>query len=382
MPSTPEASSPASNGLRRVNLAALDAASGAVDAGFVADTDGAVFAVTSDGIGVYAGGVFNAVNGVTRRRLARVDAVTGAVSAAWDASASAKVQSLTLAGDRLYVGGAFSTLGGLPRNRLGRVATANGAVDAWNPNLDSGVHRIRLTADRQLVYVAGDFSTIGSTPRQRLAAIDATTGLATGWYPKVQVPLTSMALSADASLAFVATRGGNIIGNRLQAWSTVTGALVWDRPGDGDFQAVDTSASFVYTGGHFSIVAGQVRGHLAAFDQQTGADPGLGPDDQRGARRPRPAGDGRVDPGGRRVPEGERRSRPRASPASPPTTRRSEPRPPRRPPRRGPVPTRRSRPSRVGEERPRRPLGRWRQLRFHPVRVLDGRRRRHGLRLR
>ena len=51
----------------------------------------------------------------------------------------------------------------------------------------------------------------------------------------------------------------------------MTGALVWDRPGDGDFQAVDTSASFVYTGGHFSTVAGQMRGHLAAFDQQTGA---------------------------------------------------------------------------------------------------------------
>jgi hypothetical protein len=259
------------NGVRRANLAALDAASGALDTGFVADTDGAVFAVTSDGVGVYTGGVFSAVNGVTRRRLARVDAVTGAVSLSWDAPASAKVQSLTLAGDRLYVGGAFSTLGDVSRNRLGRVITATGAVDAWNPSLDSGVHRIRLTADRRFVYVAGDFSTIGSTPRQRLAAIDATTGLATAWHPRVEVPLTSVALSADASLAFVATRGGNLIGNRLQAWSTVTGALVWDRPGDGDFQAVDTSASYVYTGGHFSVVAGQARGHLAAFDQQTGA---------------------------------------------------------------------------------------------------------------
>jgi len=259
------------NGLPRANLAALDAATGTLDPGFVADANGAVMAVTSDGVGLYAGGVFSTVNGVTRRRLARLDPVTGAVVAGWEATASAEVQSLTLAGDRLYVGGAFSTLAGQARNHLARLSAATGALDAWNPDVDSGIHRIRLSADQALVYVAGDFSMVGSVARQRMAAIDATTGLPTAWHPRVQVPLTSLALSGDGSLAFVATRGGNAIGNRLQAWSTVTGALVWDRPGDGDFQAVDASASYVYTGGHFTTVAGQVRGHLAVFDQQTGA---------------------------------------------------------------------------------------------------------------
>jgi hypothetical protein len=259
------------NGLPRANLAALDAASGALDNGFVADTNGAVMAVTSDGTGLYAGGVFSTVNGVTRRRLARLDPATGAVVAGWDATASAEVQSLTLAGDRLYVGGAFSTIGGVARNHLARLSAATGAVDTWNPDVDSGIHRIRLSTDQAQVYVAGDFAMVGSVARQRMAAIDATSGLATAWHPRVQVPLTSMALSGDGTLAFVATRGGDAIGNRLQAWSTVTGALVWDRPGDGDFQAVDTSAGYVYTGGHFTTVAGQARGHLAVFDQQTGA---------------------------------------------------------------------------------------------------------------
>ncbi|HEV7861109.1 MAG TPA: hypothetical protein VGR20_00355 [Acidimicrobiia bacterium] len=265
------------NGLPRANLAALDAATGALDTGFVADTDGTVVAVTSDGIGLYAGGVFSTVNGVIRRRLARLDAATGVVVAGWEASASSEVQSLILAGGSLYVGGSFTTVGGYPRNRLARLSAATGAVDGWNPGLDSGVHRIRLSADQTLVYVAGDFSMVGSTPRQRLAAIDATTGLATSWYPKVKSPLTSVALSGDGTLAFVATRGGTVIGNRLQAWDTVTGGLVWDRPGDGDFQAVDTSAALVYTGGHFTTVAGQLRGHLAAFDQHSGAIQGWAP---------------------------------------------------------------------------------------------------------
>ena len=259
------------NGVRRSNLAALDAASGALDTGFVADTNGVVMAVTSDGAGLYVGGVFSTVNGVTRRRLARLDVATGAVVTGWEATASAEVQSLMLAGDRLYVGGAFSTVGGQPRSHLARVTTATGAVDAWNPNVDSGVHRIRLSADGRHVYIAGAFSAVGPAARQFMAAVDAATGHATAWHPRVQVPIVSMALSGDGTLAFIATRGGNLIGNRLQAWSTVTGALVWDRPGDGDFQAVDTSASFVYTGGHFSTVAGHVREHLAVFDQHTGA---------------------------------------------------------------------------------------------------------------
>src|SRR5207237_8292585 len=95
--------------------------------------------------------------------------------------------------------------------------------------------------------------------------------LPTDWHPRVGVPLTSVALSADETLAFVATRGGNSTGNRLQAWSTTSGALVWDRPGDGDFQAVDVSGSLVYTGGHFTTVGGAARAHLAAFDMNTRA---------------------------------------------------------------------------------------------------------------
>ena len=259
------------NGLRRANLAALDAASGALDTGFVADTDGPVDAVASDGTALFAGGVFSQVNGVTERRLARLDAATGAVAASWQVAASAEVMSLTLAGSRLFVGGSFTSLGGLLRNRLASVRADTGALEAWDPNLDSGVHRIRLSADGRLVYVAGDFSLVGPAPKQRLAAIDAVTGLATAWSPRVGVPLTSVALSTDGSLAFVATRGGNTTGNRLQAWSTASGALVWERVGDGDFQAVDVSGSLVYTGGHFTTVAGQTRGHLAAFDQLTGA---------------------------------------------------------------------------------------------------------------
>ena len=259
------------NGVARANLAALDATSGSLDLGFVADTDGAVNAVVSDGTHLYAGGVFNAVNNVTRRRLVRLSADTGAVTSAWQASASSSVDSLVLSGSSLYVGGTFSTVGGAARSKLARVSANTGAVDAWGPSLDAAAQSMVLSPDQRTLYVAGDFTSVGVVARQKLAAIDISTGVPTAWLPKPKVPLTSVAISGDGSLAFVAARGNQKEGNRIQAYSTVSGALAWERLGDGDFQAVDVGETVVYAGGHFTRIDDQVRGHLAAFDQKTGA---------------------------------------------------------------------------------------------------------------
>ena len=259
------------NGAARANLAALNAATGALDTAFVAHTDGDVNALVADGGSLYAGGGFSKVNGTTRRRLVRLDAETGRVDPMWQASASAEVKSLAVSGPRLFVGGTFSSIAGVSRNKLASVTTATAEVEAWNPNLDAAPQDMRLSADQTRLYVAGDFSVVGSTSRQKLAAIDVSTGVATSWHPKPRVPLTSLALSSDGSLVFVATRGSRTAGNRIQAYTTASGSLAWERLGDGDFQAVDVSGSHVYAGGHFTKVGTEIRGHLAAFEQLTGA---------------------------------------------------------------------------------------------------------------
>ncbi len=53
---------------------------------------------------------------------------------------------------------------------------------------------------------------------------------------------------------------------------------MWDVEGDGDFQAVAVTNSLVYAGGHFNMLNGSaVRQHLAAFDPATGAVQPWGP---------------------------------------------------------------------------------------------------------
>jgi trimeric autotransporter adhesin len=260
------------NGVPRANLAALDATTGALDLGFVADADKEVEAIVADGSSIYVGGIFTLINGQSRTRVAKLDAGTGAVNPAFRASISAEVKSLLLSGNRLFVGGTFVTIDSQTRNHLASLNAATGALDGWDPNLDTAVYDMRLSPDQSLVYVAGDFSSVGGQPRQRLAAISAVTGAPTSWHPLPGAALRRVRVSADGTRVFVAVAGGDKPGNRVQSYRTDSSAPpVWDLKGDGDFQALDLSGSLVYAGGHFNAVAGQARQHLVALDQATGA---------------------------------------------------------------------------------------------------------------
>jgi hypothetical protein len=57
-----------------------------------------------------------------------------------------------------------------------------------------------------------------------------------------------------------------------------TGATVWSRNPDGDVQALAATAANVYIGGHFDVVGGLTRHHLANLGPTSGAvgswDPG------------------------------------------------------------------------------------------------------------
>jgi outer membrane protein assembly factor BamB len=65
---------------------------------------------------------------------------------------------------------------------------------------------------------------------------------------------------------YVAAGGG---GGQILSY-TMTGALRWHRKGDGDFQAIDASATTIYAGGHQSEVDGMPYKFLAAVDAESG----------------------------------------------------------------------------------------------------------------
>ena len=78
-------------------------------------------AVSSDGTRVYAGGSFTSVGGAARNRLAAIDAASGAVDPTFTPRANDAVRAIAVLGNRVYVGGRFTTVNGQARTRLAMV---------------------------------------------------------------------------------------------------------------------------------------------------------------------------------------------------------------------------------------------------------------------
>jgi hypothetical protein len=266
------------NGTARTNMAAFDAATGALVPDFVADTDNTVRAIVSsaDGTILYIGGLFKKVNGQVRYRLARLNATTGAVASGWAPKVSAEVKALALAGTKLYLGGAFSTVNGSTRKRAAAVHADTGSLSSWNPNVSNVVWAVAASPDATTIYLGGAFSTVKGSTRKNLAAVSASTASPTTWRPAVAAPLRR--LEAVGSQVFVTMAGLSTDGgNRVVSFNAVTGARQWEGAADGDVVALAVDGPTVYVGGHFDVVTGSnitgenIRHHLAAFDAATGA---------------------------------------------------------------------------------------------------------------
>jgi hypothetical protein len=91
----------------RVNVMAVQRDTGDLLPGFVANTNGIVHVVLSDGISVYVGGEFTTVNGVAANHIAKLDAASGAVDPGFHATTTNFVSDLVLVGSKLYAVGDF-----------------------------------------------------------------------------------------------------------------------------------------------------------------------------------------------------------------------------------------------------------------------------------
>lgn len=220
---------------------------------------------------VYAGINFPSLGGVRRIHLAALDAATGRATA-WDPQADSSVRALALTGSTILAGGEFTQIGVQSRPYLAELDRATGQATNWNPQADSTVRALALTS--ATVYAGGDFTQIGGQPRNHLAALDLPgTGTATTWNPNASGVVYALALSGRTLYA----GGGfkNIDGqnrNGLAALDTVTGVVsAWD-PGTTSsigacrIRALALSGGKLYAGGNFTRIGGQARNYLAALD--------------------------------------------------------------------------------------------------------------------
>ena len=129
-------------GHARRNLAAVNPTSGALDTAFsatVGTNTSIVYALAADASRLYLGGTFASVNGVSRKKLAAVNPATGALDAAWKAQAANVVRELEFGPNNdgtIFAMGGFKSVTGSDgkqetRQSVARLVAATGTVHPW-----------------------------------------------------------------------------------------------------------------------------------------------------------------------------------------------------------------------------------------------------------
>lgn len=239
------------NGAASGNVVALNASTGQIDRGFTATADATVRALAgaADGSRLYVGGDFGYVNGVRRRTVAALDGATGAVDAAWQADTNGAVRGLAVTTDEVYVTGTFTTIKGVARTRVAAVARSTGDVDpTFVPNVNEGVRAVEVSPDASSVFIGGRFNRVDGLLRPGMAQLSAATGRATSFAPIAGGVVIAVGLSPDGT-RFYGSDESNI--TRAYDWAT-SNAPRWAVKTAGDVQAIAASGTEVYVGGHFT----------------------------------------------------------------------------------------------------------------------------------
>ena len=265
----------------RNRLAAVNAATGALDATWAPSADGTVHTLrlSADNAKVFAGGAFANIGASARSRLALLSSTgSGAVDSTWTPTADADVSALALSADgsRLFAAGVFTKLGTAKRNYLGALSTAGaGAVDAWDP--DASMPAMTVVPSTTAVFAGGTFATVNGSDRANLAAFDAGTGaLVPGFVANADKTVRAIVPSADGSSLYVAGLFKKVNGlsrSRLAKLNPTTGAVdpAWAPKASAEVKALAVAGSKVYVGGAFSTVNGSTRNRVAAVDAGTGS---------------------------------------------------------------------------------------------------------------
>jgi fibronectin type 3 domain-containing protein len=261
------------------NVALFDRTTGRFDTGWGVATDKAVNAVAVDGSTLYLGGAFRTLNGTPERGLGAVDLASGARVATFVADVADKeVTALAVDGGRVYAGGSFSKVTDATGTRvapfLARFDASTGRQDTtYTPGPNDRVNVLLATGSG--VYVGGDFTAVGGVfALTRLFRTDAA-GVVDPVFRAgptndgARAPVMALAPAGEELLVGSGGSGGG-----CAVLDATTGATRWSKHGNGNVVAVSAIGAYAYCGGHFNGSAGfdgLTRTKLASVVLATGA---------------------------------------------------------------------------------------------------------------
>lgn len=270
---------PGGNIVPRRNLMAINVATGALDPDFKPEPSGTIngLAVSADGTRIFVGGGFGTIGGLKRKNLAAVDATTGKAISGWKADAiGGKVESVVAGNGRVYAGGAFTSIndsaGSTARFNLAAVSATDGRIDSgWNARVagEDPVRTLALSPDNNRLFFGGDFLEVAGVARRHLAAVNAQTSALDTTFNAKELPVV-FGVTADSARVYVALGGA---GGEVQGLDAGTGAKKWFVHGNGNFQSVAVMGDLLYVAGHYggsNAFGGQERYKLSAVVAATG----------------------------------------------------------------------------------------------------------------
>jgi hypothetical protein len=250
--------SPTGVNVARTNLAAFCLANGALDTTFVANVNGPVNALTTDGTSLFVGGDFSTINGRAVKRLAKVNATNGAPVVGFaPRTIPGAIMDLDYAGGVVYAGGDFGKIGDPPvglQTDVGNAAgflASNGNWSGWSAGADKIVEAITVSGGK--VFIGGNFASVKGNTLDRLAKLSAASPGAVDATFNAGV-LTARArdlVSPDGSTLYVAMGpavGGSGTGNRFMALNA-TGGQIWSNNNlQGNAESVELIGSTLFGG--------------------------------------------------------------------------------------------------------------------------------------
>jgi hypothetical protein len=187
-----------------------DSGTGAADATFLPNPNGAILDMKIGGGGLLCGGRFSTTVGAASAAFALLDSTSGSASGGFSGNVGTIGNlycMLPVSGGQTMIGGIFDTVNGVGRKGLARL-NADGSLDTsfhvdlfgYNPTVNG------MKVDGGYLYIAGNFFQAGGVAVTHAARVNLATGAVDGtWNPHPYTPLNC--LETDGANVYIGASG-------------------------------------------------------------------------------------------------------------------------------------------------------------------------------